>query len=920
MPGAPLSKGGRYRRATLLALGLISAEVATAEVRVVDGRGSPIAGAKVAVFLPTDSTDPRGALAPIQGESDPEGRLPFALPRVPGGVAVVEAADFAPKLWRLDAGAPWSRLELSPGVEQEGTLVGDGVAPSGPVQICAVWRPLPVELGQRFAVRRCTVADASGTWKLGGLPASEVTLEAEVPGYLPFRLVLNVPAVPQRSSLDPGKRAWILVRTAQGVPVAGATVRCGGAVTVVTGARGEVQVALPATLTECTAAQSDAGTSAPTAIQAPQAEAQILRLADHGGIRGAVIGDDGSTPVEVQFELVEEFEGGGGQRTFPVQPEVLPEGRFLLRVPRTGNFALRIRASGWRTEAIDWLAVGPAQPVDLGTIVLRRGAGVRGTVLDARTSQPIAGAVVHVRPAGRGRLLLGAGAETRTLTDDRGSFIAAGLPVGRFVVEIQSGNLAPSFADVDLDDEVVVDLYERYLHPFVQVSGTVERTSGEAVASARVELVHSLQRDAEAVASASTDSEGRFALRVGPGAYRALVSGERLLLDQEMEIPAGEDHFELDMRLRRTHLSGIVTESGGPIGGGELVLRPVVDLTSSLGVVLVKGKGSGAERWAGRSESPMTVPVDVDGTFSIEDAPTGRLRAAYFGLEGRQALRILDVADDREVSVVLDIGGQQVEGAVVDQSSRTGIAATVELVDADAQSIASATCQSDGSFRLNGVPAGEYHLVVEARGFRLADPSAIVTISGGAAGAPPLLVELVASGGANLHVAAQRSNGSRAAGTPLVMVDETGQSVRALPTDGRGTLGLSELPRGRFALVWSDALGGTGAGEPFELRSGSRDIDLEIGRGRDLIVHCQGTDCAGARLPWMAILTDRGIDLSPYLLRSPAIAFSEDGEARVGRLAPGSYRVVAMAAGRRLEKALEVSSGPGEVELAVPRH
>lgn len=926
MPKVFWSRRERYGGAALLAFALFSTAVATAEVRVVDGAGSPIVGARVAVFLPADPTDPRGAPAPIQGESDSEGRLPFALPRISGGVAVVDAAGFAPRSWPLDANAPVSRLELSPGVAQEGTLVGDGETPAGPAQVCALWRPLPAELGQPFAVRRCALAAATGEWRIDGLPLGEVTVEANLPGYLPLQQRLFVPTAPQRASLDPGKRAWIRVRSEQGVPVAGATVRCDGAVTVTTDARGEAQVALPGAAAECTATESAVGSSAPTAIRAPQVEPQTVRLADHGGIRGSVIGDDGSTPADIHFDLVEAFEGGGGLRTFRVEPELLPEGRFLLRVARPGRFALRIQARGWRAEEIDWLVVGPGQPVDLGAIMLRRGAGVRGTVLDARTSQPIAGALVHVRPAGRARLLLGAGAETRILTDDDGTFVAAGLPVGRFTVEIQSGHLAPAFEDVDLDEEAVVDLFERYLHPFVQVSGRVERTGGEAVAGSRVELVHSLHRDAETVASAITDRDGRFALRVGPGFHRVLVTGSRLLLDQEIDIPAGQSRFELDLRLRRTHLSGLVTERGGPIGGGELVLRPVVDLASSLGVVQVKGRSSGAERWAGRSESPISLPVDVDGTFSAEDAPTGRVRAAYFGLDGRQATRILDVADDREVSLVLDVGGQQIEGAVVDQNSRAGIEATVELVDADAQSIASATCENDGSFVLSGVPPGEYRLAVQARGYRMAEPGASVVIGGvsgvreGEAVVPPPLVELVTSSGASLRVAVQRANGSRAAGTSLVLLDESGQSVRALPADGRGTLGLSELPRGRFTFVWSETLSGTGASEPFDLPSSTRDLDLAIDRGRDLVVRCQGEGCEGARLPWLAIFTGRGIDLAPYLLRSSAIAFSAEGEARVGRLGPGTYRVVAMAGGRRLEKTLEVSSGPGEVELALPRH
>lgn len=904
------------RGVALLTLGLLSAAVGKAEVQIVNGAGAPIAGARISVFLGAGPADTFGGTGPIKGESDDQGQLHFALPRAPGGVAVIDAAGYAPLLLRLDSGGSLSRLQLEAGVEQAGTLVGDGDSRAGLGTVCAVWRPLP-EMARDFAVRRCATVADSGVWRITALPRGDISLEAQIPGYLPFSRTLAVSAQSPEMTLDPGKRARVLVRTAQGAAVAGAAVRCKGAVPTVTGETGEARVALPAASVECEAQKSDLGVSAAVAIRAPSTEPQVIRLADYGGLRGQVLVEDGTIPGEVRFDLVEAFEDGSGQRTFAVEPELLTEGRFLLRVHRPGRYALRVQSPGWRVESIDWLELAPGSPVDLGPIVLRRGAGVSGVVLDARTSEPVGGAVVSLRPTGRARLLLGGQAESTVLTDDQGAFVAAGLPIGRFAVEIRGGDLAPWSEEVDLDDESIQDLAVRYLYPFVAVSGSVERADGSGVPGVGVELARSFDRDAESVASAPTGRDGHFgALRVGPGKYRVFVRGDRLLLDQEIAIPAREDRFELDLRLKKTRLSGVVLEDGAPIGGGEIVLRPLADLESSLGVVLVRGQGGGSERWSGRPAMPVTVPVDVDGTFVIEDAPTGRLRAAYFGLEGRQATRILDVADDREATVVLEVSGQTVEGTVLDQGSRAGIEATVELMDADSQAVAKTDCDSSGGFRLTGIPLGEYRVAVSARGYRVAEPTPVLVTPTGTA---PILTELEATNGASLRLVAERSGGARAAGVPLVVLDAAGNSVRALPTDRRGTLGLSGLPRGRFSIVWADALAGAGAMSPFELRIGERSVELEIGRGRDLIVHCQGEGCEGSRVPWFAILTEHDVDLAPFLLRSSAIAFSEDGEARVGRLGPGTYRIVAMTAGRRLEKALDVSSGPGEVELTLPR-
>lgn len=125
-----------------------------------------------------------------------------------------------------------------------------------------------------------------------------------------------------------------------------------------------------------------------------------------------------------------------------------------------------------------------------GTVALRRGATLRGTVTDPE-GRPAPG--VAVRAEGLG--------ETRTATD--GAF-AIGVPAGESVqvyFESAAGHAAVVFApDAAREEQLVV------LRPYASIAGTIRGTDGAPVSNAELRVVDG----GDSPATAISDRDGRF--------------------------------------------------------------------------------------------------------------------------------------------------------------------------------------------------------------------------------------------------------------------------------------------------------------------------------------------------------------------------------------------------------------------------
>jgi hypothetical protein len=901
------------RRIAIAAL-LLAATPCLAGMKVVDPRGCPVQNAAVTILL--ESKDDASAVfgdEPVVRKTDDRGLVPFDLPRVDGAFVVIDHQQFAPAVLALDgtqSAAPITRYE---GTSLGGRLTGDGRAPFASGRICAIQSVA----NQTFAIRRCGRIADDGTFALSALPSGTVSLKVDVPAYLPSSNAILLPAQKWTGSLDAGLRAFVHVDDATGRPSAGASVECDGAVPATTDAGGNAWVAVSTSGVQCQALSSDGAESPSIDIHAPSGEVQTLRLRRVRIVTGKLVTDDATDPAPPRFTLLTPI-GDVGQQATRAEPFASEAGTFRIRLPAEGPYALRVESPGMLPLTTDSFTL-PAGggTADLGVLILRRGAGIRGQVVRASTQMPLAGAVVSLEAEGRARLVLGRLGKASAVTDSDGSFTVAGVAIGSYRMRVAWRDLPPLDTAVDLREESVSSVGSIALHSGVRISGNVRRGDRSPLSAARVDLMPARIHDGEPVASAYTSADGRFGpIGVAPGTYRVLVRGDDLLVDQEIEVPADDDSFELDLDVRSTRLTGLIRDRGVPVEGGEVLLKRSTDLRGDLGVAVARNPRSGKQLWAGRSESSFSGTVDGAGVFSIDQVPAGRMVLEYFGRSGERVTRAIDVPDEKDASVEIEVGGWGLQGRVDDAEMETGLAANVELVGDDGTAVFRGTAQPSGVFTIERVAPGSYELVASAKGYRTSDPVRVVV---GNEAPPPLRVRVTRAADATLDLLVKRGEGTLAAGVAVSVVDAVGRQLRASPTLADGKLHLAGLPPGTVHLIWSDPLAGVGISAAIQLRPGQQDMTVRLAPGKDLIVRCEASDCSGARLGSLAFTTEDGIDLAPFLFRMGGVVYSDRGAAYLGRLAPGSYDVAASSGAFRLNQRLELGTGPGEVDLFLKR-
>lgn len=884
-----------------------------AGLKVGDAHGRIVPNATVTILL--DSKNQAAAVfgdEPVVHRTDAAGTVPVSVPRVDGAMVVVDHERYAPATLAVDTARPLTSITLQEGITLGGRITGDGATPLAGT-VCAIRTVTTRRNGATFEVKRCADVDAAGAWTLQALPAGPQRLEIAVPAYLPLTKTIALPGESWSGALENGLRALVHVEDAAGRPAAGATVTCDGAVPATTDARGVARVAVSRSGAKCRALASEGAESPSIAIDAPSTARQTLRLQPVRVVTGILVADDESATPAPRFTLLGKL-GDFGQSGTRVEPLHGREGAFRIRVPDDAPHALRLEAPGMLSLTTGWFALPPGGgTTDLGVLVLRRGAGLRGRVVHAATQEPLAGAVVSLEAQGRARIVLGAFGKSATVTDSDGSFTVAGLGVGSYRMRVHWADLPPFETAIDLLEETIRTSAPIALHPGVRVSGRVSRGDGEPLGAARVELVPSRLFDTEPVASVHTAADGAFGpLAVAPGAYRLLVRGDDVLSDQEIDVPADGESLAVDVRIRSTRLLAIVRENGVPVTGGEVLLQRAADLRGGLGVAVARNPRVGRQYWSGRSESLFAATVGPAGTFRMSDVPAGRMVLEYYGTSGQRVTRTIDIPDEPDATITVDIDGWVLQGRI-DGDIDSDFAARVELVDAHGNAVFAGPADATGTFAIAPLASGTYTLVASAEGYRSSDPLSVVI---GNEAPQPVQLRLTKAADATLDLELQREGEAPAGGVAVAIVDAVGRQLRAFPTWPDGRLHVTGLPPGKVHVIWSDPLSGVGTSPPIQLRSGIQHLRMVLEPGKDLIARCEGVHCSGARLGALAFMTEHGIDLAPFLQRMGSVVYSDDGVAYLGRLAPGTYGV---RSGSDTSFRLNLGSGPGEVDLFLTR-
>jgi hypothetical protein len=383
--------------------------LATVAGQVVDGRVSPVAGAKVRVARAGGQQ--QFAVLDAVARSDSSGR--FTL-KVPSGEVVLRAetdelgAALSPPLYvRPGAHLQGVTIRLGSGASLTGKVVGPGRRLVKGAQVA-----LRDELGTRKVP-----CDAQGNFAVGGLSQGGKLLQAMAAGFSPSHVsrILIDKEQPQHVVL--------VLRAAKGIggqvigldgsPVGGVrvTVRPGtprGPMTTLlpplegrTSPAGQFSFKdVPATPLVVTA-RSDHGTASRAGVP-PGTYDIVLRLSRTGGITGQATDGARGQPVRDLTVSVTRVEGTGdpyGPR--PTTRFVSTDGRFTIDGLLPGTYGLTFAARGYGAETMQGIGV-TADHYSRIKVVFNAGGAVAGVVVDRR-GVGLPGASVRVDTGWHGR-------------------------------------------------------------------------------------------------------------------------------------------------------------------------------------------------------------------------------------------------------------------------------------------------------------------------------------------------------------------------------------------------------------------------------------------------------------------------------------------------------------------------------------
>ncbi len=495
---------------------------------------------------------------------------------------------------------------------------------------------------------------------------------------------------------------------------------------------------------------------------------------------------------------------------------------------------------------------------------------IRGTVIDTKTSHPLAGA--RVRLVGRGS----GGAKSATTNAD-GAFVFSGIAPGRYAVNAsqegyssgsrgsnysgRSGSAIAVGAGQSIDDVVI------RLAPAGMIAGRVTNERDNPMPKVFVEAVRRSYRDGQlsltGARSAFTDDHGEFRISgLAPGTYCLKVTKPRnwengrvpslvyvpvfypSVVDpaqaQTVELHPGEELSGIQFTLtpvNAVHVKGkIATSNGKPVEAANVTLSQF----GSNGYVREdQSTGSGKFDIAGVPAGSYT--LDAQWSADIDSA---RL------LTGRATLSVGDT-DVVAPDIVL-YPGATVSGRVVVEGDRKVLmprsASLIPL--GGAGGYASTSVQADGSFVFQDVPQGNYRIrLTPLPGGYYVNPDtdagkrlATVAVNHGQA---TVEVRLTHGAGQIQGVIYQDSDKRvPAASATVVLLPDSeqptaGDNYRVVTSDRSGRFMIQSVAPGDYSLVALEDVERDGLTDPDQLREFKnigQSVRVETGGSLDLQV------------------------------------------------------------------------------------
>jgi hypothetical protein len=442
--------------------------------------------------------------------------------------------------------------------------------------------------------------------------------------------------------------------------------------------------------------------SPPPAATAPESRPTVPSPATEGSLlRGRVV--DAVTREAVQKFAIQLQRLNTTNEEPPITRDFQSAaGTFEWRDAPVGNWYVTVIAPDYQRFVIEDLEIAAGQETADLTLQLLRGYQVKGRVFDEGSGAGIADAVVmyHESTADIGMARSG-----NAVSKQDGSFVLEGIPLGRIRLTVASPEHAQRALEIAVSRQTPP--VEIGLASGGSISGFVVTAAGAPIA-APVALIN--EENHSQIERASEDGAFSFD-HLAAGRYRVATG------------MAGAQEIVLARNERR---EGVVltAQSRGRSVRGTVTGLAREELTNAFVVLVSQARGALAMR-----------PLDAKGEFVLNGVPPGRADLRIeLGSSSRSMQKAIEVPADKDLVVELDFpAGVRLSGRVTQGDKPVGAGKTIwmePVVRAQGSSYRGRTA-ADGTYRIEGVAAGEYEVLASAnarRRIRIADEDVVLDL------------------------------------------------------------------------------------------------------------------------------------------------------------------------------------------------
>jgi|GEM_PF-1402697 len=566
--------------------------------------------------------------------------------------------------------------------------------------------------GAPRGLKRRARSDANGRFAVRGLATGPVQLIVRKPGFATVLRTLKIegPLTIDDIVMRPARTVTVHVVDRGGRPVAGADVR------TAEGVHGKCDANGMATLDGIPAGEDVDLTAsahsyrAAAAVAAADTKGKVDIVLSRGVRVLASIFKAGTHDPAGPGNVM--ITNNGGRRMEPFDSS----GTIDIGGLAAGTLALEIRALGSAPYPIAQRTVHDDEEINLGELLLPKGAAMIGHLIARNTSAPVANAHLRaLRRTASGPILSFVMRDwVEAMSADDGAFTVAGVQPGPQVLLIEANGFASRVvtADVRQDADEPLDLgsidLDRARELIVNCT-PVRRCGNEA----RLLLASNEFPWATVSGSMQDGTAHLLPAPSGTTTLRLLNNGQ-IVEERSIDISSQSDSTTIDIKLASTNVTGTVMSNGHPRAGGRVNLERASGGSHVMPVYLESRTPEGQVASGGAvTDMPevQTANVDDAGRFVFADVRPGAYEATYRSDRMSSPPMQVTVPEMERFDFAIDLPPGEIRGRVVDTDSAPVGRAIVEVRDATGQQQVAAS-DGSGEFSIGGLTSG--HMVVRA--------------------------------------------------------------------------------------------------------------------------------------------------------------------------------------------------------------